>query len=498
VKEATMSGSFFFPTTGIRVRPATLLAIDDHSLPLRKHLQCYITKPKVRPEPVLVPGRDHVDRPDHISTFFYGTVLHEEDRFRMWYYASHLAAERAGFLEEGPVCYAESEDGLHWVKPNLGLVTWRGNRDNNIVAVPELYTEAAHVIRDDDDPDPQHRYKIVYNYRPGTNWTIRTATSPDGLRWQAGPDQPYDEFIEHASFYRYDGLYYVNGQMKQWGESGHRIGRQAYAILSVDFEHWLPAVGESFALPEPRNPEDRGFDKRYDQVHIGVGAAPFGNVLVGLYCIWHNEPYPTAGDWFGMGTTSGDFGLVVSNDGLHFREPVKGHVWLHRDESPLSLVPPGKVETIMTQGNGILNVGDETRIYHGRWANSDREDTYYAEVALATLPRDRWGCLGLWDDQAEGSIWTCPVTLPEGGTQVALNADCAQGMTVEVLDAQFKPLPDFAGANAGRTQAEGGLDCAVIWPAGGLERLSGQTVRFRIALERTRAGDPRLYALYLR
>ena len=33
------------------------------------------------------------------------------------------------------------------------------------------------------------------------------------------------------------------------------------------------------------------------------------------------------------GATSGDFGLVVSNDGLHFREPVKERVWLHRDES---------------------------------------------------------------------------------------------------------------------------------------------------------------------
>ena len=35
----------------------TLLAIDSQDLPLADHLRYYITKPKARPEPVLVPSR---------------------------------------------------------------------------------------------------------------------------------------------------------------------------------------------------------------------------------------------------------------------------------------------------------------------------------------------------------------------------------------------------------------------------------------------------------
>jgi len=494
-----MSDQFFFPTTGITVRQALLLAIDDYSLPLRKHLCYHVSRPAVRPEPVLTPSRDHPDRPDYTCTFFYGTVLHDAGKYRMWYYACHPDYDRPGFLKEGPVCYAESEDGLHFVKPELGQVEWRGSRANNIVALPDLWIEGAHAIKDDEDPDPSRRYKIIYNYKhPQSSWTVRSATSPDGLHWQGGPVDQYGEFIEHASLYRYNGLYFVNGQMKQQGEGGHRLGRQAYAIVSPDFNQWIPAWGESFMLPEPANPEERGGDKPYDQVHIGVGAAPFGNVLVGLYCIWHNKPYPTPSDWFGMGMTSGDFGLLVSNDGFHFREPVKGHVWLLRDDSPLSFVPPGKVETIMTQANGIFNVGDETRIYHGRWANSDREDTYYAEVALATLPRDRWGAVGLFAEQSEGAIWSCPVTLPASGCQVVLNADGAQAMTVEVLDGDFHPLAAFAGEHAGKVQVDNGLDCPVVWSGNGLAELGGATVRLKINVRREGSADPRLYAVYLR
>ena len=262
-------------------------------------------------------------------------------------------------------------------------------------------------------------------------------------------------------------------------------GRQGGAIVSADFDHWLQETGEGFWLPEPHDPSQRGHTKPYDQVHIGVGATSFGNACVGLYCIWHNRPFPTPTDWFGIGTTSGDFGLLVSNDGLHFREPVKGHVWLRGDESPVNL-PGVKHTMIMCQGNGILNVGDETRIYHGRWANTADVNDYYAEIALATLPRDRWGSLGLFPDQAEGSVWSCPVTLPTNGCEVRLNADDAANMRVEIADERFTLLPAYSGEQSGKSTAADGLDCPVVWPAGSLQALSGETVRFRFQAAKDR------------
>jgi hypothetical protein len=493
-----MSDLFFFPSTGIRVPRAILLAIDDFSLPLRRNLCYYLSKPKVWPRPVLTPSRDNPNAPDYLATHFYGSVLYDEGKpfdgaqgkFRMWYYAVHLG-DGPKDLREGPMCYAESDDGIHWVKPALRQFEFKGSLDHNAIKLPELRTEGNFVIKDELDPDPARRYKLVYNYRPpDRSWTIRTATSPDGLHWTAGPEGPFHTFIEHASVYRFNGLFFVSGQMHNRGEGGHAQGRQGHVIVSPDFDHWLQEWGDAFLLPEPADPNQRGSRKPYDQVHIGVGAAPFDNVLVGLYCIWHNR--------VDFHEISGDLGLLVSNDGFHFREPVKGQVYLSSQDSPVTPGPSGIWPTVLCQAGGILNVGGETRIYHGRWRNSPYGDEYYGEVALATLPRDRWGALGLFPDQAEGSVWSCPVTLPANGCQVILNADRACDMRVEIADERFNLLPAYSGEQSGVTQVEGGLDCPVAWPAGGLERLGGEIVRFRVQVKRQRTSEPRLYAICLR
>lgn len=507
---------FVFPSTGVSVdSQAMLLAIDDHSLPLKKNLCYYLSKPQVRPEPVLVPSRENPDAPDFIATHFYGTVLYDSGKYRMWYYGCGLGA-KPGEIREGPICYAESDDGLHWVKPNLGQVEYRGSRNNNAIALPDPYTEGVEVLKEDDDPDPQRRYKMVYeSIVPESRRypTSRLATSPDGLHWTAGAVTPVAMSMEQSSLYKFNGLYFVNAQIWPRGEGGGPRGRVGHVTVSPDFVNWLPEIGESFALPEPQDPQARGNDKPYDQVHLGVGGVSFGNVLVGLYCIWRNRPYPTPTDWFGQGTTSGDLGLLVSNDGFHFREVVKGHVYLDQTESPATPFPGEDFPTILEQAHGILNVGDETRIYHGRWRNARYinesigvdsaneakyfRNEYWAEVGLATLPRDRWGALGLFPDQTEGSVWSAPVTLPKGGCRVFLNADGAKGMTVELADERFNLLPAFSGAACGTVAMAGGLDCPVNW-AGDLAALGGQTVRLRVRVKKEEGAEPRLYVVYLR
>ena len=266
--------------------------------------------------------------------------------------------------------------------------------------------------------------------------------------------------------------------------------------------------GRSAARPRPArivllaidDPALRGSGGRYDQVHLGVGAASFGNVLVGVYGLWHNRGWGEDG-------TSCDLGLAVSNDGIHFREPVKAHAYISHRESPAPAVEGKNYPTILCQGNGILNVGDETRIYHGRWRNALGED-YYAEVALATLPRDRWGALGFFPDlpdhrdsrsrgESEGWVWSAPIEVPKGDWRLALNADHAGRMRVEVSDAQFNLLPGYSGEDSGLAQAPGGLECEIAWPGKDRLALGGQVVRFRVHLKRTNGADPRLYAIYL-
>jgi hypothetical protein len=310
-----------------------------------------------------------------------------------------------------------------------------------------------------------------------------------------------NQFVEHCSFIKHNGQYIVHSQaFPDWSgsrtEGGHGGGRTGVARATYDFDRWPDLWQWTFALPEPADPAQRGCDKQYDQVHLGVGAASLGNVCVGVYGLWHNQAF---GENFGKIT--GDLGVVVSNDGIHFREPgaTPGRVYIHRDESPATPVPGRDFSTILCQGNGILNVGDETRIYHGRWRNvgqkgEDITNYYRAEVALATLPRDRWGALGLNPGVDTGTLCSAPMTVPAGGCELRLNADGVAGLSVDLLDEKFQPIPGFTG---GAVTGPDGLDCLVSWKGRALAELGGKPVRVQVNLKRVGEAQPRVYAVCL-
>lgn len=511
-----------------------LLAIDDVSLPLRKNACLYLSKPTVRQEPVLLPSPTDSDAPDNLAANFYGTVLYEEGKFRMWYYACHrgtnpdwlprkkqqiaksqdwlLDAQEGYEFLQGPLCYAESDDGFTWNKPALKQLLFKGNRDNNAFDLPHTIVSGAAVIRDDDDPDPARRYKMVYEFFPdqadpaieeyGTSPSMACAVSADGLQWTVTALPFVGQFVEHCSFIKHEGQYIVHSQVfpgTQWSaaytEGGAAGGRTGTAHASYDFDNWPDLWQWAFALPEPADPEQRDAHNAYDQVHLGVGAASFGNVCVGVYGIWHSQAF---GEDFGK--ISCDLGLLVSNDGVRFREPgaMPGQVFIHHDDSPVTPTSGCAYNTVLCQGNGILNVGDETRIYHGRWRNvgqkaEDVATHYHAEVALATLPRDRWGGLGLNPGVEEGAICSAPVVVGQDGA-IRINADGVSGLSIDLLDERFQPLVGFAG---GQVAGPDGLDCLVHWAGKSLAELGGQSVRVQVSIQKTDEALPRVYALYL-
>jgi hypothetical protein len=507
---------------------AMLLPIDTVSLPFRRRACLYMTRPEVRREPVVRSSPIESDRPDNMCANFYGSVLHEEGpfggKYRMWYYAEHLgrnpdwegrkAKLMSGHKENwfmGPCCYAESHDGVNWFKPKLGQLMFKGSKDNNAFDLPDPMTLTVNVIRDDDDPDPARRYKIAYEVPPKSldqadtmihNTHFHTAVSEDGIVWKNVRNPLADDsYLENASLYKHNGLYIVNGHTHTdhvHSEGGALMGRQGYVFVSPDFDRWLDASAESFKLPEPADPAQRSADGRYDQVHIGVGAASFENVCIGVYGVWHNAPYQGH-----FGEISCDLGLVVSNDGIGFREPVKGFVWLDRHESPHTPVAGHDYNTCLCQGNGILNVDDKTLIYHGRWLNAEDangviEAHYSAEIGLATLDRDRWGSLRIDPGHQDAEVWSAPVRVPDQPCDVVLNCDGAQGINIEIADERFSLLQGLSAQNAARPVGSGGLDCQVQWPKKTFADLAGQTVRLRINMQRTDTIDPHLYAVYLR
>ena len=93
--------------------------------------------------------------------------------------------------------YAESTDGVSWVKPSLGLVEFAGSKSNNIVLNTNCDPNRG-VFLDSHETNASRRFKMFGSFGDkGTQVTgmrrsgVATLVSPDGIHWEglvnAGP-----------------------------------------------------------------------------------------------------------------------------------------------------------------------------------------------------------------------------------------------------------------------------------------------------------------------
>ncbi len=89
--------------------------------------------------------------------------------------------ERMRWLyRQSGVAYATSRDGLHWEKPALDLLPWRGQPTNLLLR--DIH--GAGVFPDEREPRPERRYKLFgVNERDGRRTSVAVRFSPDGIHW---------------------------------------------------------------------------------------------------------------------------------------------------------------------------------------------------------------------------------------------------------------------------------------------------------------------------
>ncbi|MEE3371515.1 MAG: hypothetical protein VX346_19440 [Planctomycetota bacterium] len=158
------------PDTAINIGSQRQLWCDDYLIEINDGAQRKLHQPqKVNDgQPVL-----RLEQPwEELGTPILGTVLRDRGKFRMWYRGG------GGGPRGGVWCFAESDDGLKWNKPSLGLIEHQGTRQNNIYVLgqPQAYTPFV----DPNETNPARRYKsAVSSLRIDT----ALAHSPHGLVW---------------------------------------------------------------------------------------------------------------------------------------------------------------------------------------------------------------------------------------------------------------------------------------------------------------------------
>ena len=75
------------------------------------------------------------DEPWEGNATNYHSIFKDDDLFRLYYKASQYTTTEGNLDWTHPLffCYAESDDGIHWRKPELGLIEFNGSKKNNIM-----------------------------------------------------------------------------------------------------------------------------------------------------------------------------------------------------------------------------------------------------------------------------------------------------------------------------------------------------------------------------
>jgi hypothetical protein len=202
--------------------------------------------------------------PDHHSVVFYGSVVRAVDTRLMMYY---IGLDEGAY--HGRLCVAFSDDGEHWIKPELGLANYKAannqsSRKNNLLSFEGTWDGgpvfSVMVLREEEGEElrASRRFKMIFKgkgqsrkqqgVREGGQ-EMHVAYSADGLRWHVDESAVLPLNIDMGGLVRYKGAYFLSGHLDQ-----RHGARKMHVYMSYDFARWSSAGAVGFTR-SGTNPE---------------------------------------------------------------------------------------------------------------------------------------------------------------------------------------------------------------------------------------------------
>jgi hypothetical protein len=430
------------------------------------------------------------DKPWEGSGNHYLTVFKDDDGYHM-YYHSVVGRSNSASGEDwvSYTCYAQSEDGVKWIRPNLGLHDFKGSKNNNIVYPgPFGFEEGALLFpypNQKPDAPPGQRYLApgarVKKTANGTEIRLFLFASPDRVRWSQvgdkaiinglGTEKPSTYYSpenlldsDHSLFWDVPSqqyFLYLRDQRVQ-ATTAERL-RAVRRATSKDLIHW--------SYPEWTHMDPSPPDQFYT-----FGARPYFRephyylAFPMRYVRWRKAPLP--GKYkkqLGVGVS--DTVFVSSRDGLHWDrrfldafirpglDPLK---WTDRsNHTSMGLVPTGPNEM----------------------------SVYMLEYFRLPEPRVRRyvmrtdGVASINAPYTGGQFTTQPLVF--SGNRLLINAStsAAGAIRVEILDADGRNVDRFTGDNVVEFFGDT-VEQEVRWDQGpDVGPLAGKPVRLRFVMK---------------
>ena len=431
----------------------------------------------------------------------YHSVFRDGDLYRMYYKAWHLEVSQ-GKLSTGrhPLycCYAESNDGIHWRKPELGLHEFQGSKKNNITITSgkqgPLNVDAGHpaVFRDENPDAPADaRYKAIL--RSSNPNGLLPFKSPDGIHWSPMTDKPilhrlgafdsqnlafWDSTIgKYRAYWRIFTAGVTNE--KEWKPAGIRAIRTATSDNLID---WGPHTDLTYVDSPPQQLYTNQIKPYHRAPHILIGFPAryidrgWSDSMEALPALEHRRQRASSVQRYG--TALSDTLFMASRDGTQFtrwneaflRPGVErpdawhyGHQYVawHVVETQSSL--PG--------GPNELSLYASESYWHGTGSAVRRYSLRLDGFVSVSAP---------WKG---GELVTKPLTF--SGSQLRLNfaTSAAGSIQVELLTPDGAAIPGYSLEESNELFGDT-VDRTVTWKNGSdVRSLSGKPVRLRFKLK---------------
>jgi hypothetical protein len=402
---------------------------------------------KDRRNPVLSP-----ERPWEGAGVLFPSVWRCPDTglWRMWY----ATAEKV-------ICYAESDDGAAWRRPELGRVAFNGSRANNIVL------EAPHptpCVYQDLSADPSQRYRLAvsdtgeYQDEGG----VKLYVSADGIDWRLLKDPIIKVRNDsQCSLLRHPrtGVWLAY----------HRPGFVVRSITRSRSQDGLRFQGHGQRIA----PDDRDRPRHIE--NYALAAFAYGHLLVGMMKVFANV-------WDDMRCW---IELVVSRD---------GDTWQRlSDRRPfIPLGEDGAWDSLcMSPGHALVPEGDGHWFYYDCWnarhTHELGEPYARAHVGRAFITRNRFAECAAMSETA----WVATVPCLPQADELTLDYDATGGEVRASVEYEDGTAASGFSRKDGNALTGSSHEGRIRFAGGTLRQFGRTPVRLMVHLRR----GARLYGL---
>lgn len=418
----------------------------------------------------------------YAAPFSDGVWFDELDgKFKLWYAAGGGKLHKR---EKGCVtCYAESSDGIHWIKPELDIVAGTNIVDQEV-------RDSNTVWLDREEEDKQKRYKLFnvekrYHLFCSTySWQMVLKYSPDGIHWSQGIAQSGAIGDRSTVFYnpfRHRWIWSLRFNTRR----GLVIGRERAYLEQQD-----PELGTSLAHDvqnpvfdrfivywfgpdehEPRNP-DPAFGNIQPSIY-NHDAIAYESLLVGFFSVWQG-PENNVCERLGIQKRN-EVLAGYSRDGFHWHRP-DHHRFLELNTEENESWNHGNMQSV---AGSPLIVGDRLYFYvSGRRLNNIFWDSW-TSTGLAILRRDGFSSMGAKAE--EKTLETRKIRF--SGCHLFVNVDAVRGqLRMEVLDERSEVVEGYSKEEC-NSLTTNTTKSAIHWKRkNNLAELSGKTIKLKFYL----------------